>query len=58
MDANFLTAGSHEARGSLFKTLTQGNGKKLATVVVVERAMQGRRGRLTPDLEPPVFPEL
>ena len=31
MDANFLAAGSREARGSLFKTLTQGNGKKLAT---------------------------
>ena len=31
MDANFLAAGSREARGSLFKTLTRGSGEKLAT---------------------------
>ena len=31
MDANFLAAGSREARRSLFKTLTQGSGEKLAT---------------------------
>lgn len=28
MEANFLTVGSHEVRGSLFKTLTQGSGEK------------------------------
>ena len=29
MDANFLAAGSGEARGSLFKTLTRESGEKL-----------------------------
>ena len=31
VDANFLVAGSREACGSLFKTLTRGSGEKLAT---------------------------
>ena len=31
MDANFLAAGSREARGSLLKTVTRGSGEKLAT---------------------------
>ena len=56
MDANFLAAGSREARESLFKTLTRGSGEKLATGGGGKaRDAEGTWSADPASLEPPVF---